>query len=54
MTNNNHWLLAVVIVDCVAAAMVVVNGSDSGHCQRRQRWDKANGSDGSVVNCGGG
>jgi hypothetical protein len=32
MTNNDRWLLAVVIVDCVAAAMVVVDGRDRGRC----------------------
>jgi hypothetical protein len=37
--NNDRWLLAVVLVNCVAAAMVVVDGGDSGHCQRRQQWD---------------
>jgi hypothetical protein len=52
MTNNNHWLLAVVNVDCVAAAMVVVNGRDSGHHQRWRRWDWANGTNGNIINSG--
>jgi hypothetical protein len=37
MTNNDRWLLAVVIVNCVAAAMVVVDGGNSGRCQWRQQ-----------------
>jgi hypothetical protein len=28
----DHWLLVVVVIDCVAAAMVVVNGGNSGRC----------------------
>jgi hypothetical protein len=28
-TNNNHWLLVVVDVDCVAAVMAVIDSSDS-------------------------
>jgi hypothetical protein len=30
--NNDRWLLAVVVVDYVAAAMAFVNGSNSGCC----------------------
>jgi hypothetical protein len=29
MTNNNRWLLAVVVVDCVAAAMAIIGRSNS-------------------------
>ncbi len=47
MTNNNRWLLAVIIVNCVAAAMAVFDGSDSGHHQWWRQWNWANG-----VNCG--
>jgi hypothetical protein len=32
-TNNDHWFLAVLIANCVAAAMVVVDGGNSGRCQ---------------------
>jgi hypothetical protein len=52
--NNNRWLLVVVVVNCVAAAMVAIDGGNSGCCQWQQWWDWANGSDGSVVDCGGG
>jgi hypothetical protein len=38
-TNNNCWLLAVVIVDCVTAAMAIVGGSNSGRCRWRRQWD---------------
>jgi hypothetical protein len=32
MTNNDRWLLAVVVINCVAEAMVVIDGSNSGCC----------------------
>jgi hypothetical protein len=32
-------LLVVVIVNCLALAMVIINGGDSGHCQWRRWWD---------------
>jgi len=32
MTNNDRWLLAVIVVECAAAVMVVVDGGDSGRC----------------------
>jgi hypothetical protein len=31
-TNNDCWLLVVIVFNCVAAAMVVVDGGNSGHC----------------------
>ena len=30
MTNDDLWLLAVIIVNCLAAAMMVVDGGNSG------------------------
>jgi hypothetical protein len=38
-TNTNRWLLMVVVVDCVAAAKMVIDGGDRGHCQWQQMWD---------------
>ncbi len=29
-TNSGHWLLAVVVVDCVAVAMAVINSLNGG------------------------
>ncbi len=34
MMNDDRWLLAVIVIKCAAAAMVVVDGGDSGRC----RW----------------
>ena len=31
MTNDNRWLLAVIIINCAAAAMKYVDTGDSGH-----------------------
>jgi hypothetical protein len=39
LTNNNRWLLAAFIVECVAATMVAVDGSNSGCPLRQQQWD---------------
>jgi hypothetical protein len=39
MTINDRWLLAVVVVDYVAAAMAVIDGGDSSHRQRQRRWN---------------
>jgi hypothetical protein len=38
-TNSDRWLLVVVVVDCVAAEMVVVDGGESGHYLRWRCWD---------------
>ncbi len=48
MTNNDHWFMAVVIVDCVATAMVVIDGGNNGHLWQR-RWDWAAGANSGIV-----
>jgi hypothetical protein len=37
--NNDCWLLAVIVVNCVAAAMAIVDGGDSGRFRRWWRRD---------------
>jgi hypothetical protein len=51
-TNNDHWLLAVIVVDCVAVAMTVVDGGNSSHCQLWQQWDQSNGANDGTVDGG--
>ncbi len=51
-TNNDRWLLAVVVIDCVAAAMAVIDGRNSSCCWWQWRWDWANSTNGGVL--GGG
>ena len=46
MTNDDRWLLAVVIVDCAAAAMVVIDGSDSCGRRRQRRGARGEGDTG--------
>ena len=46
MTNDNRWLLAVIVVECAAAAMVVVDGGDSGRRRRRPQGARGEGDTG--------
>ncbi len=51
--NNDRWLLVVVIANCVAAAMLVVDSINSGCCQRWWQWNWVDGANGSVADCSG-
>ena len=37
MRNDFQWILVVGVVNCAEELMVIVDGGDSGRCQRRQR-----------------
>ena len=43
MTNDDCWLLAVGVVECATAAMVVTDCGDSGHCRRQGRGVRGEG-----------
>ena len=37
MRNDVQWILEDVVINCAEELMVIVNGSDSGCCRRRQQ-----------------
>jgi hypothetical protein len=46
MANDDRWLLAVIVVECAASAMVVIDGGDRGPRRLRRQGARGEGDTG--------